>query len=335
MPRRRALTTAELVEGVRDGDRAVLGRAITLVESRLPAHRQQAGELLTALMPHTGGSLRVGLTGVPGAGKSTLIDALGSALTAGGQRVAVLAVDPSSGRTGGSILGDKTRMGRLGVDPMAFIRPSPAAGTLGGVARRTRESLLLCEAAGYEVVIVETVGVGQSETVVADMTDVFVVLLIAGAGDELQGIKRGLMERAAILAVNKADGDNVQRAERAAHELRQAARLLHPSDAAWIPPVLTTSARAATGLDALWEQVLAHRDQAVQSGAFDENRRTQLDRWMWDLVEDGLRERLRADGAAGALLRELEEEVAAGSLAPTTAAERVLRAFLRGDDGSA
>ncbi len=328
MPRRPTLSTQDLITGVRAGDRAILGRAISLVESTHPAHRVQATALLDALMPHTGGAQRIGLTGVPGAGKSTLIDTLGTRLTAAGHRVAVIAVDPSSSRTGGSILGDKTRMQRLGVDPMAFIRPSPAAGTLGGVARRTRETLLLCEAAGFDVVLVETVGVGQSETVVADMTDIFVVLLIAGAGDELQGIKRGLMERADVLVVHKCDGDNIDAAQRAAHELRQAVRLLHPASAPWVPPVLTASALADTGLSELWQTIARFGEEARARGEHDTRRTAQRARWMWDLVEDELMRRLRSDPTVASRLPHLEEAVASGVLAPTHAAEQLIAAFL-------
>lgn len=326
-PRRRALSLADYRDGVRAGDRAVLARAITLVESTRADHRRLAGELLTALMPFTGGGTRVGVTGIPGVGKSTFIDALGTTLTARGHRVAVLAVDPSSERTGGSILGDKTRMGALAVDDRAFIRPSPTSGTLGGVASRTRETMLLCEAAGFDVVFVETVGVGQSETVVAQMTDFFLVLMIAGAGDELQGIKRGLMELADLIAVNKADGDGVVGARRAASAYRSALALLHGPDAAWRPRVVTCSAVARSGLEAIWDIVGEHRAAMTASGELARRRQRQALRWMWTLVEQGLREGFEAHAAVSAALPELQEQVASGTLAPPLAAARLLAAF--------
>ncbi|MCA9518321.1 MAG: methylmalonyl Co-A mutase-associated GTPase MeaB [Myxococcales bacterium] len=320
--------------GVTAGDRAVLGRAITLVESTRPSDRELARDLLARLAPRAGNAVRVGITGIPGAGKSTLIDALGTHLTAElGERVAVLAVDPSSERSGGSILGDKTRMARLAVDPRAFIRPSPAAGTLGGVAQRTRETMLLCEAAGFSVVLVETVGVGQSETLVAKMTDFFLVLMIAGAGDQLQGIKRGLMELADLVAINKADGDGVSRARRAATEYRAALRLLFPPAHAWQPQVVTVSALEGTGVADLWAEVLRHREQALASGALVARRATQARRWMWDLVDDGLREAFRADPGVAAAVGELEAAVGAGQLLPTSAAETLLARFLATTQG--
>ncbi|MCB9744930.1 MAG: methylmalonyl Co-A mutase-associated GTPase MeaB [Alphaproteobacteria bacterium] len=317
----------DYVSGVRAGDRATLGRAITLIESTNPEHQALAAELLTALMPHTGGAWRVGITGVPGVGKSTFIDALGTRLTSAGRRVAVLAVDPSSSRTGGSILGDKTRMERLSVDPSAFIRPSPSSGTLGGVAAHTRETLLLCEAAGFDVVLVETVGVGQSETLVAEMTDFFLALMLAGAGDELQGIKRGLLELADLIAVNKADGDNAAPARRAAHGYRSALHFTRPQDD-WTPPVLTCSAIEDTGLEEIWAAVGEHRAQALSSGRLAARRRRQALRWMWDLVDDQLRLALRAHLEVKARLPALEQQVAEGQIAPTTAARRLLASFL-------
>lgn len=321
---RKLPSLSTLIDGVRAGDRAILARAITLVESSRDDHQALAGELLTALAPETGGSIRVGITGVPGVGKSTLIEALGMQLVEQGEKVAVLAVDPTSSRTGGSILGDKTRMNRLARDPRAFIRPSPTSGTLGGVASRTREALLLCEAAGFSVVLVETVGVGQSELVVAGMTDTFVVLMLAGAGDELQGIKRGLMELADVLAVNKADGDNALAARRAASTYRSALRLLHPPDAPWKPRVLTVSGLQNEGVEALWEGVLDHRS-AID---LDEKRAGQELRWMWTLVEDRLKARFRADPDVQSALPDLEAAVRAGSIPPTRAATTLLRAFL-------
>ena len=318
----------QLLAGLRAGDRAMLGRAITLVESRSPAHQDQAAALLDALMPDTGGAWRVGVTGVPGVGKSTFIDALGSMLTARGHRVAVLAIDPSSSRTGGSILGDKTRMPRLCVDDRAFIRPSPAGGTLGGVAARTREAMLVCEAAGYDVVLVETVGVGQSELAVADMTDFFLVLMLAGAGDELQGIKRGLMELADALAVNKADGDNALRARQAAATYGGALHLLHPPSAPWQPRVLTTSGQDGAGLDEVWQAVVDHRAALVAAERWESHRAEQRVRWLWDRLEDGLRQALRADPALHARLQQAEDAARAGTRPPTVVAREVLAAFL-------
>lgn len=319
----------DYVDGVRACDRAVLGRAITLIESSRPDHQRLAQDLLSVLLPDTGGAHRVGLTGVPGVGKSTLIDALGTRLTAAGHRVAVLAIDPSSQRTGGSILGDKTRMERLSVDPHAFIRPSPSARTLGGVARKTRETMLLCEAAGFDVVIVETVGVGQSETVVAEMVDVFVLLALAGAGDELQGIKRGVMELAEIVAVNKADGANAGPAEIAAADLRQALHFMRPPHPAWTVPVLTISAVADTGLDELWRTIESHRDTLDAAGVLEARRRDQQLRWMWSLVGDRLMEDLRTAPGVTALLPTLEADVREGRVPPTLAALRLLEAARR------
>src|SRR5436309_10155846 len=258
------------------GDRAALARAITLVESRKPAHREAARALMHAALPHTGRAIRIGITGVPGVGKSTLIDTLGTNLTRHGHRIAVLAIDPSSTRTGGSILGDKTRMARLANDPNAFIRPSPAAGTLGGVAAKTRETMLICEAAGFDVILVETVGIGQSETAGADMTDFFLVLMLPGAGDELQGIKKGVVELADMIAVNKADGDNIKLAKAAAGEYRAALHILNPRSPNWAPPVTTYSALTGDGIPALWEKAQAHRQQLTATGEFAARRREQL-----------------------------------------------------------
>ena len=265
-PIRPALDTARLARGIRGGERAVLARAITLIESKRPDHQREARVLVQELLPDTGKAVRVGITGAPGVGKSTTIDVLGTWLTARGHRVAVLAVDPSSARTGGSILGDKTRMAQLAADPNAFIRPSPAAGTLGGVAAKTRETMLLCEAAGFDVILVETVGTGQSETAVADMTDFFLALMLPGAGDELQGIKKGLVELADMIAINKADGDNLKRANVAAAEYRAALHILTPQVAEWRPPVVTYSALTGTGIAEIWDEYPrpsreAHRDR--------------------------------------------------------------------------
>ncbi|WP_327737930.1 methylmalonyl Co-A mutase-associated GTPase MeaB [Streptomyces nojiriensis] len=314
-------------KGVLDGKRAFVARAITLVESTLPAHRVLAQGLLTELLPHAGRARRIGISGVPGVGKSTFIDAFGTLLTGLGHRVAVLAVDPSSTRTGGSILGDKTRMERLSVDPAAFVRPSPSAGTLGGVAKATRESMIVMEAAGYDVVLVETVGVGQSETTVAGMVDSFLLLSLARTGDQLQGIKKGVLELADVLAVNKADGPHERDAKAAARELSGALRLMHPVDAAWTPPVLTCSARESTGLDEVWSRLEQHRTLLEAGGRLAAKRAAQQVEWTWSMVRDELLERLRADPTVRELAPGLEAAVRAGSVTPTSAADRILSAF--------
>ncbi|HWN48972.1 MAG TPA: methylmalonyl Co-A mutase-associated GTPase MeaB [Xanthobacteraceae bacterium] len=313
-----------LVRGIRAGDRAVLARAITLIESKRPDHERSARQLVQSLLPHTGAARRVGITGAPGVGKSTTIDALGSHLTALGHKVAVLAVDPSSARTGGSILADKTRMAQLAADARAFIRPSPAAGTLGGVAAKTRESMLICEAAGYDVVLVETVGAGQSETAVADMTDFFLALMLPGAGDELQGLKKGLVELADMIAINKADGDNLARAKAAAAEYGAALHILTPRLAEWQPPVVTYSALTGAGVAQLWDHILDHRRRLTATGAFAARRREQQVKWMWALLEDRLRRRLASDPKLKAKLPQLERAVADGTLSPALAVDDII-----------
>jgi LAO/AO transport system kinase len=320
------LTVDDYEAGVRAGDVAVLARALTLIESGSPRHQPAAEELLTRLLPNTGRSIRVGVTGVPGVGKSTFIEALGLHLVGAGRRVAVLAVDSSSGVSGGSILGDKTRMPRLAAERAAYIRPSPAAGTLGGVARKTRETLLVCEAAGYDVALVETVGVGQSETAVADMTDCFLALMLPGAGDELQGIKRGLLELVDVLAVNKADGPTRPAAELAAEQYRQALQALagrHGEP----PPVLTCSALTGEGVGAVWEAVRRRHERLAAGGGLAERRRRQNLRWLWALVEDRLRQAVHASPAVQAVRGDLEREVLAGSVPAAVAARRILEAF--------
>ena len=316
---------ANLVRGIRAGERAKLARAITLIESKRADHRAQAHRLVQQLLPLTGKAVRLGITGAPGAGKSTTIDALGTFLTGHGQKVAVLAVDPSSTRTGGSILGDKTRMARLAVDANAFVRPSPSSGTLGGVAAKTRETMLVCEAAGYDVVLVETVGIGQSETAVADMTDFFLVIMLPGAGDELQGLKKGIVELADMLAVNKADGDNIERAKLAAADYRAALNILQPQSPTWSPPVITYSAVTGSGIAALWGKVLEHKEKMTASGELAARRRAQQVKWMWAMLEERLTAKLRGDPAVRAKLRQAEAQVAAGKLAPTLAVEEIAK----------
>jgi LAO/AO transport system kinase len=312
------------VEGVLAGDRATLARAITLVESTKPEHGQQAALLLQELLPRTGRAIRLGITGVPGVGKSTTIDQLGMNLVAQGHKVAVLAVDPTSKRTGGSILGDKTRMSQLALSDKAYIRPSPTSGTLGGVTRKTRETMALVEAAGFDVVIVETVGVGQSEVAVADMVDFFLVLLLAGGGDDLQGIKKGIIELADMIAINKADGDNVTRAERAAGEYRGALQILTPKSALWIPPVVTISGQTNKGLDALWGKIEEHRDRMSANGERDARRQRQAVHWMHDMIEDRLQSMLRSNPRVAGRLPEIERAVREGRLLPTLAADEII-----------
>jgi LAO/AO transport system kinase len=326
MTKRRELTADEYFTGVRTGNVAILARALTLIESSSPRHQPLAERLLTRLMPHTGQSIRVGITGVPGAGKSTFIEALGLHLVRQGLRVAVLAVDPSSSLSGGSILGDKTRMVHLARNPAAYIRPSPSAGTLGGVARKTRESMLVCEAAGYNVVLIETVGAGQSETAVADMTDCFLALMLPGAGDELQGIKRGLLELVDVLAVNKADGPTRAAAELAAQQYQTALQSL----ARWHgdpPTVLTCSALHDEGVDAVWEAIASRHARLLASGALAERRRQQNLRWLWSLVEDQLRQAVHTHPAVQAIRDDLERSVLVGATPAAAAARRILEAF--------
>ena len=324
---RKGPSVVELAAGVRAGDRAVLGRAITLVESRNPDHQADAQSLLQRLLPDTGQARRVGITGVPGVGKSTFIEALGGRLTAAGHRVAVLAVDPTSRRTGGSILGDKTRMARLSADPAAFIRPSPSAGVLGGVTRVTRETMLLCEAAGYDVVLVETVGAGQSETAVSDMVDFFLVLMLPGAGDELQGIKKGVLELADMIAVNKADGDNERAARKAVREYRSALHILQPASPNWQVPVVTCSGLRDLGLEALWQRIEEHARVLGASGELEARRRGQRLTWMRGMLEDRVMARLKRDGRIAPLLPKLEGDVVDGRLTPTLAVDRLLGAI--------
>lgn len=322
------LSVHDYVRGVLAGDRTVLARAITLIESQHPQHRLRAHEVVQALLPSTGAAHRIGITGVPGVGKSTFIDQFGIDLTGAGHRVAVLAVDPTSSRTGGSILGDKTRMERLAVDPAAFVRPSPAGRSLGGVTRATRETILLCEAAGFDVVIVETVGVGQSETVVADMVDFFLVLMLAGAGDELQGIKKGVLELADLVAVNKADGDNRTRAELSAADYRAALHLMSPASPTWSPPVVTCSGLTGDGLAELWQQIDLHRQKLSATGELDARRRDQQVRWMWSMLDDRLRDDLRSGPQIRGVLLDVQRRVHDGEIPATVAVEEVWSCYV-------
>src|SRR5215467_12974478 len=316
-----------LERGIRAGERAVLARAITLIESKRSDHQKAARQLVQDLLPLAGRAVRVGITGAPGVGKSTTIDALGTFLTRQGRKVAVLAVDPSSARTDGSILADKTRMARLAADEGAFIRPSPSAGTLGGVAAKTRETMLACEAAGFDASLVETVGIGQSETAVADMTDFFLALMLPGAGDELQGLKKGLVELADMIAVNKADGDNLGRARAAAAEYRAALHILTPRSSNWTPPVVTYSALTGDGIAELWAQAIAHRDRLTATGELAARRREQQVKWMWAMLDDFWRMRIAAEPKLRAKLPQIEAAVAAGELTPTRAVDDLVAAL--------
>ena len=312
------------VQGVLNGDRRVIAKTITVIESSLPAHQRLAQTIIDRLLPFAGKAIRLGITGVPGVGKSTFIESLGTMLVKMGHRVAVLAVDPSSKRSGGSVLADKTRMEKLAVEERAFIRPSPSVGMLGVVARKTRETMIVCEAAGFDVIIVETVGVGQSETAVASMVDFFLVLMIAGAGDELQGIKKGILELADAVAVNKADGDNVERAEFARKQYETALHFLTPSSPNWTPPVLTCSALEMIDIDVIWESVLKHHRIFTQTGELVANREIQAVDWMWSLVKEGLKDRFYQNPEVKKILPETIKEVENGALASTIAASRLL-----------
>ena len=313
-----------LAKDLRAGSRAALARAITLIESRRADHQASARDLVQALLPVTGNAIRVGITGSPGVGKSTTVDVLGMYLIEQDHKVAVLAVDPSSARTGGSILGDKTRMARLAASDHAYIRPSPSSGTLGGVAAKTREAMLLCEAAGFDVILVETVGIGQSGTAVSDMTDFFLALMLPGAGDELQGIKKGLVELADMIAINKADGDNLKRAQHAAADYRSALHILTPRSQHWQPPVETYSALTGDGIAKLWQKILDHRTAMNASGDFAARRREQQVKWMWSMLEQRMLSRLRADASTRARVKKIESEVADGRLTPAVAAEQIM-----------
>jgi LAO/AO transport system kinase len=312
------------IDGVLNRERRMVSKAITTIESSLPAHQNLARKIIDSLLPHTGKAVRLGITGVPGVGKSSFIESLGMALVKDNHRVAVLAVDPSSNRSGGSVMADKTRMEKLSAESRAFIRPSPSGGALGGVARKTRESMLVCEAAGYDVIIVETVGVGQSESTVASMVDFFLVLMLAGAGDELQGIKKGILELADAIAITKADGDNVAKAKKAAGVYQNALHFLRPSSPVWTPPVLTCSALEQAGIGEIWRTVLLHRDKLTGTGELELKRRQQALEWMWALIEEGLKNRFRQNIEVKKHLPGLIRAVEKGITAPTIAAEELL-----------
>jgi LAO/AO transport system kinase len=322
-------TLEKLAAAVRSGDRAALPRAITLLESTRSDHREQAQRMLLELLPDSGNAHRVGITGVPGVGKSTTIESLGMQLIEQGHRVAVLAVDPSSTRTGGSILGDKTRMARLAVHPDAYVRPSPTSGTLGGVAKATREAVVLLEASGFDVILIETVGVGQSEVAVANMVDTFVLLTLARTGDQLQGIKKGVLELADVVVVNKADGEYLREARSAARELSSAIRLIYPRETLWRPPVLTMSATEGTGLTEMWDVVERHRQVLTDAGEFEVRRRAQQVDWTWQMVRDTVLDRVLSNPAVRKIRADVERQVKAGELTPALAAQQILKAASR------
>lgn len=327
----RILSVEEHVAGILAGDRVVLGKTITLFESLKPEHNRIAMAVMERILPHTGKAVRIGITGVPGVGKSSFIEALGSWLTEQGHRIAVLAIDPSSQLSRGSIMGDKTRMEKLSVDINAFIRPSPSAGSLGGVARKTREAMLVCEAAGFDAIFVETVGVGQSETMVHSMVDFFLLLMLAGAGDSLQGIKRGIMELADAVAINKADGDNIVNANRARAEYESALHLMKHSAPDWRPPVLTCSSLTRAGIPEIWDAVSEFRARMISNGWLERRRREQALAWMHESINEALRERFSSHPGVAALLPRLEDAVSTGTLPALLAAQRLLKEFFNED----
>ena len=316
-----------LVKGVLESDRTSLGRALTLVESNRTEDRKVVEDLLAQISPKTGEAHRIGITGVPGVGKSTFIEAMGSKLMEDGHKVAVLAVDPTSTVSGGSILGDKTRMTRLANDPNAFVRPSPSSGTLGGVTRTTRESMALLESAGYDIVMVETVGIGQSETVVAEMVDIFLVLMLPGAGDELQGIKKGVLELADMIAVNKTDGENESKALEAARDYISALRLTQPATSNWRPPVVNCSSLTGKGLNEVWEKIQEHKTILENSGEWEQRRKVQKMKWMWSIVQDRLSSDLHDHPSITEQVPEVEKAVLEGKISATAAAEILLETF--------
>lgn len=329
--RKRQLHPEDYVEGILAGDRNLLSQAITIIESSNPDHQEPAARIVRSCLPHAGNSVRIGITGVPGVGKSSFIESLGTRITASGSRLAVLAIDPSSERSGGSIMGDKTRMEDLSSDPKAFIRPSPSGGSLGGVARKTRETIILCEACGFDVIFIETVGVGQSETAVHSMVDFFLLLMLAGAGDELQGIKRGIMEMADMIAITKADGANIDRAERALSEYRNALHLFPPPESGWPPEVRTCSALEGKGIDEIWTSIREYLKHTRENGYFSGNRSRQARFWMYEFIDESLRSHFYARPGIREKLDTLEAEVLAGKKSSFHAAREVLDMYRRGE----
>ncbi len=327
--KRRQLSTSDYITGIRNGDRSILGQAITIVESNLPQHVIESRSIIEGCLPYSGNSLRIGITGVPGVGKSSFIESMGTYITGIGKKLAVLAIDPSSDRSKGSILGDKTRMETLSANDRAFIRPSPSAGTLGGVARKTRESILLCEAAGFDVVFVETVGVGQSEIAVHSMVDFFLLLMLAGAGDELQGIKRGIMEMADLLAITKADGSNQDNAQRARAEYSSALHLFPASDSGWVPEVVTCSSHRNEGMAAIWDKMNAYHEFTTANWYFQKRRNKQSLYWMNESIEEGLKANFFGNSGVNSLLETYRNDVLDNSISPFTAAQRILEFYFK------
>ena len=327
--RKQLPTVEEFTDGILKGNRTILSQAITLIESSLPAHTMLAQQILEKCIPFSGNSVRIGITGVPGVGKSSFIETLGLKLVRDFHKLAVLAIDPSSERSRGSILGDKTRMEELSSQSDAFIRPSPSAGSLGGVARKTRETIILCEAAGYDTLFVETVGVGQSETAVHSMVDFFLLLMLAGAGDELQGIKRGIMEMADAIAITKADGENIARARRAKTEFSNALHLFPPSESGWIPRVITCSSRTGTGINEVWDSILEYIGQTKSNGFFDKNRKDQSCYWMYETINRSLRDSFYHDRRIQKLLKHYEKTVIEGEISPFVPAKALLEKYFK------
>lgn len=327
--RRKQPSLNEFLDGILSGNRTLLSQAITLTESSLPAHTDLAQQIIEKCLPWSGKSLRVGITGVPGVGKSTFIESLGMMLIRSTRKLAVLAIDPSSERSKGSIMGDKTRMEQLSAEPGAFIRPSPSAGSLGGVARKTRENIILCEAAGFDTIFIETVGVGQSETAVHSMVDFFLLLMLAGAGDELQGIKRGIMEMADAIAITKADGENVARAERARSEYMNALHLFPPATSGWMPRVMTCSSKTSSGIDLVWDTVLEYVTHARLNGYFEKRRQEQSLYWMFESINQNLKDSFYHDARIQKLLEKFKKEVLYGEITPFTPTKALLEKYFR------
>ncbi len=327
--RRKRLSVNEYVDGVLEGDKIVLSKAITLVESTLESDHLLAEQVIEKILPHTGNSIRIGITGVPGVGKSTFIESFGKLITSLNKKLAVLAIDPSSQRSKGSILGDKTRMEKLSTDPLAYIRPSASGSSLGGVSTKTRETMLLCEAAGFEVIFIETVGVGQSETTVKGMVDFFLLLMLSGAGDELQGIKKGIMEMADAIAITKSDGDNKAKCERAKREYKNALHLFPPSESGWYPNVLTCSALKNEGLREIWEEIIKFIDHMKEKKLFFQNRQFQNVEWMHDIILYSLKQHFYSDQSINQAIPELESEIRQKQIPAITAARQLLNRYYK------